>query len=65
MAKQLKKLYISKNRQKLIDLPIWNIYHTTLRYRDDKDRRDLAELTKHGYFKRLSRFVFKRIPTKI
>lgn len=54
-------LYLSKNRKKLISLPIGRIYYTSLRYRDDKDRRDLNLLRKHGYFKQISRFVFQRV----
>lgn len=56
----MKKLYISKNRQRLINLPTNTIYYTSLKYRHDKDRKDLAILTKYGYFQRIGRFMFKR-----
>ena len=54
-------LYLSKNRKRLISLPLGYVYYTSQRYRDDKDRRDLQALKKCGYFKQLGRFVFKRI----
>ena len=46
--------------QRLIKLKEGTTVHTSLRYRDDKQRRALGLLRKEGYFKQLYRFVYKR-----
>jgi len=57
-------LYMSKNIKKLLSLPPNQNYYISLKWRHDKDRRDLHKLKKLGYFKQISKFVFVRTELK-
>lgn len=56
----MSKLYLNKRKKELLLLSNGTDVYTSLAYRQDYQRRYLHELTKHGYFKQLSRFHFKR-----
>lgn len=54
------KLHLNKTKKDLLNIPEGKKVFTSLKYGEDKKRRGLNELRKHGYFKQDGRFSFIR-----
>lgn len=54
------KIHFNKAALSLLKVPVGKTVFTSLRYRDDKNRRALHLLKKEGYYLQEGRFLFKR-----